>query len=299
MPSYGGAHGPDGNKKSGDQGQGSRDKGGGQTGGDKGQKGSGFGGAKFGGPKGKASGMSTAAADHLVGMGRISTPSIPAGGVARGNYSTQDDAYNDFAKAVGKYGTRGFFDKALDFLGGGFYDPQEPMAGNPRSYAGGDFHSTSNPGSIVGGMLGMAAGPFGTLLGKAFGPAYTAAGLPEVWHGGLDQPDMRNGVFGNTDNPMGGSMADIGGGHTYASGSTPGGPSGYGGQFAGGGTGNAGQMGLPSGPMSQPQPRAPQAPAAGPTGIAAAGPMQMPGQWLGVPGPSQYGLMTPGYQWRG
>jgi hypothetical protein len=44
MPSYGGAHGPDGSKKSGDQGQGSRDSDGGQTGGGNGGKVGGTGG---------------------------------------------------------------------------------------------------------------------------------------------------------------------------------------------------------------------------------------------------------------
>jgi hypothetical protein len=278
MPSYGGAHGPDGSKKSGDQGQGSRDRDGGNTGGDRGQKGSGFGGAHRSGPQPRASGMSSVAADHLVGMGKISTPSIPAGGVAPGNYPTQDDAYSDYSKAVGKHATRGWMDKLADFIGGGFYDPKEPMAGNPRSFAAGDYHSTSNPGSIMGGLLGTAAGPIGSLVGKIAGPAYTKAGLPEVWHGGYDQPDLRGGIFGNTDNPMGASMADIGGGHTYASGSDPNAPSmASGGQLNGGGTGNAGIKNTfrPQMPSPTANPNVAKANAlAGPTQ-----PMQAPEWW--------------------
>jgi hypothetical protein len=296
MPSYGGAHGPDGSKKSGDQGQGSRDSRGGNTGGAKGQGGSGFGGAF-----GKQTTASSAALDHLVAIGKARAPSIPAGGVAQGNYPAQDNAYMDYSKAVGKHATRGFFDKALDWGLGGFYDPKEPMAGNPRSFAGGDFHSTTNPGSVLGGLFGMFGGPAGTLVGKLAGPAYTAAGLPEIWHGGYSQPDLRAGPLGNTTNPMGATMADIGGGHTYASGSTPG----MGGvgrpSFAGGGTGNSGygNPGLGGGLMAQGQRPVPgvSAPAAMP-GMAA---NYMPGQQLSVGGvglPS-YGAQAPGYSFYG
>jgi hypothetical protein len=244
----------------------------------------------------RASGMSSAAADYAVATGRVSTPSIPAGGVAKGNYQSQVDAYNDYAKAVGKHATRGFFDKAMDFIGGGFYDPKEPMAGNPRSFAGGDFHSTTNPGSVVGGMLGMFGGGIGSLLGKVAGPAYTASGLPEVWHGGYGQPDLRGGVFGNTTNPMGGTMADIGGGHTYASGSAPGTPGGNGGQFAGGGTGNAGQQFASNVPGVQ-APRPVQA--AGVQQPVGMSPFTMQGGQMNVPGPSQYGVNLPSYGYFG
>jgi hypothetical protein len=245
------------------------------------------------GPRGAGS---STAADHLVAIGRARTPSIPAGGVAKGNYQTQDDAYADYAKAVGKHATRGFFDKALDWGLGGFYDPKEPMAGNPRSFAGGDFHSTTNPGSVVGGMLGMFGGGIGSLLGKVAGPAYTASGLPEVWHGGYGQPDLRGGVFGNTTNPMGGTMADIGGGHTYASGSTPGTPGGNGGQFAGGGTGNAGQQFASNVPGVQ-APRPVQA--AGVQQPVGMSPFTMQGGQMNVPGPSQYGVNLPSYGYFG
>ncbi len=84
-------------------------------------------------------------ADHLVATGAISTPSIPSNGVARGNYPSQDDAYNDYSKAVGDWSTRNFGNRLADFLAGPLYDENEPMAGNPRSFAGGRFHSSSNP----------------------------------------------------------------------------------------------------------------------------------------------------------
>lgn len=224
MPSYGGAHGPDGSKKTGDQGQGTRDKDGGNTGG-----GRSVGGSKSTG--GKRIGSATVA-DHAIATGRIGAPSIPSGGVAKGNYPSQVDAYNDYSKAVGDYETRGFFGKALDFLGGSFYDQQEPMAGNPRSFAGGSYHSTSNPGGILGGLAGMAVPGLGMLAGPALGSAYTAAGLPLAWHGGLEQPDLRGGMFGNTSTPMGGTQAAansaVGGGGWF---------SGLGGNMAGGHSG--------------------------------------------------------------
>lgn len=185
--------------------------------GDVGAKG-GLGGGRQGGSGnggGKRVGSATVA-DHAIATGRISAPSIPAGGVAKGNYNSQVDAYNDYAKAVGGYATRGFGQKALDFLGGSFYDIQEPMAGNPRSFADGSYHSTSNPGGILGGLAGMLAPGLGSLVGPALGSVYTAAGLPEVWHGGLSQPDLRGGMFGNTTSPMGGTQAaansSVGGG---------------------------------------------------------------------------------------
>jgi hypothetical protein len=251
------------------------------------------------GPRGAGS---STAADHLVAIGKARAPSIPAGGVARGNYATQDDAYTDYAKAVGKHATRGFFDKVADFLGGGFYDPKEPMAGNPRSFAGGDFHSTTNPGSVLGGVAGMFGGPFGSLLGKLAGPAYTASGLPEVWHGGYGQPDLRNGVFGNTTNPMGATMADIGSGHSYPSGGAPGAGGGWAGVNSpqpGGGTGNGGQMAGINRPAGV-QP----VQAAGIPGAAASPQMawnSMQPAMLGgpVPGLQNYSVNTPGYNFLG
>jgi hypothetical protein len=244
-----------------------------------------------------ASGMSSAAADHLVAMGRVSTPSIPGTGVAQGNYSTQDQAYADYAKSVGQYANRGFIDRAMDWLGGGFYDPKEPMAGNPRSFAGGDFHSTTNPGSVLGGLAGLFGGGVGSVLGKIAGPAYTAAGLPEIWHGGYGQPDMRTGPLGNTTNPMGGTMADIGGGHTYPSGGAPGGGwAGVNSPQPGGGTGNGGQFVQAPGVQPIQAAGLPQAPAAQQPGLARFG---MPGGQMNVPGPSQYGVNLPSYGYFG
>jgi hypothetical protein len=195
-------------------------------GGVSGSKGSGGskGGSGNGGARTAKSVGNATVADHAIATGRVSAPSIPSGGVARGNYNSQVDAYGDYAKAVGQYETRGFMDKALDFLGGAFYDSQEPMAGNPRSFSKGTFHSTSNPGGILGGLLGMAAPGLGMLTGPAVSSIYDAAGLPQMWHGGYDQPDLRNGPMGNTDAPMGGTLAqaeDMVGGGWFGGGKSP------------------------------------------------------------------------------
>jgi hypothetical protein len=197
---------------------------------------------------GKASGMSAAAADHLVAMGKIKTPSIPSGGVAQGNYKTQDDAYTDYSKAVGDWGTRNFGNRLADFLGGAFYDENEPMAGNPRSFAGGKFHSSSNPGGIAAGLLspygsGLISGPLASNL-------YQNAGLPSVWHGGLTQPDVRTGPFGNAPagTEMGATDSQVAAGMQGNNNSPAPGMAGSG----GGNTGNGGnQMAAFGGPAAQ------------------------------------------------
>lgn len=199
----------------------------------------------------KQSGMSDAAAMHNIYAGRISTPSIPAGGVATGNFPTQDDAGAAYSKAVGSHATRGTLGRIMDAILGGLYDENEPMAGNPRSFAGGNWHSSSNPGGVIGGLLGGMVPGLGLATGPIASRAYTGLGLPDVWHGGLDQPDMRNGLMGNTDNPMGGSYADLGGmggsifggsDHTYASNEGPESVN-----TASGGSSGLGSLGEPNG----------------------------------------------------
>lgn len=219
-----------------------------------GQSGNRGGGDRSGGSTAKRAGNATVA-DQMVATGRISAPSIPSGGVAKGNYNSQVDAYNDYAKAVGEYDTRGMFGRVMDFIGGPLFDQQEPMAGNPRSFAGGSFHSTTNPGGVLGALAPYGVG---NVLGPLASKAYAGLGLPQAWHGGYDQPDMRNGVFGNTQNAMGGTLADAadrvnGGG--FGPGGAP--------NMAGGGTGQGGQFAQASNSMFMPRsPSAPSAPSA-------------------------------------
>lgn len=172
---------------------------------------------------------SSVAADHLVAIGKARTKSIPSTGVATGKFATQDDAYDAFSKAVGRHAVRGTFGRIMDTILGGFYDEPEPMAGNPRSFAGGDWHSRTNVGGVLGGVAGMFAGPFAPVVGKLASLGYDASGLPQAWHGGFDQPDIRTGPLGNSDLPQGATMADIRGGFlgigerdfSYPSGTSP------------------------------------------------------------------------------
>jgi hypothetical protein len=254
--------------------------------------GGGKGGSGNGGARTSPKAVSNATvADHAIATGRVAAPSIPSGGVARGNYNSQVDAYNDYSKAVGQYETRGFLDKALDFLGGAFYDSQEPMAGNPRSFSKGTFHSTSNPGGILGGLLGMAAPGLGMLTGPAVSSIYDAAGLPQMWHGGYDQPDLRNGLMGNTDAPMGGTLADAAdkvGGGWFSGGKSP--------NMAGGG--NNGISGRLASILGRPtRPTAPPGATAKPAALASAPPAltNYASKYLSVnaPGLQDYGIWTP------
>lgn len=258
--------------------------------------GGGFGGRSGGGFGGKTPSKAgnPTVADHMIATGRISAPSIPSGGVARGNFPTQDDAYNDYAKSVGSYATRSTFGKIMDRLLGGLYDEKEPMAGNPRSFAGGDWHSSTNPAGVIGGIGSLLSGvPF---IGTAAGAGYSALGLPDIWHGGTEQPDMRTGVLGNTDLAMGGTFSDIGSGHTFPSGAPP--DAGNDGQIAGGGTGN-GVWSKIQALMNAGQPQTSAPANVAPKPASAASPYQsLASRYFGVgnqPGMDQYGFWTPSH----
>jgi hypothetical protein len=235
-------------------------------------------------------------ADHMIATGQISAPSVPAGGVAQGNYPTQDDAYADYAKAVGDYATRTWANKLADFLGGSFYDENEPMAGNPRSFAGGRFHTSSNPAGIAAGMVapwgsGLVAGPVAAKI-------YGAAGLPDIWHGGYDQPDIRTGFLGNAPagTDLGKTFSDLGG--MGGSGS-----SGGSGVTRAGGHGDRTSQGTPLLPPVTPTtPQATTTPTTSVTGsllppIAKPDPRLSAGGFMSIPGASPYGWMLPAYQY--
>lgn len=148
-------------------------------------------------------------ADHMIANGQIGAPSIGKGGVAQGNYATKDDAYNDYARAVGGFATRGTLGKVADFMAGPFFDQNEPMAGNPRSFSGGTFHTSSNPAGAIAAMAGLASGV--PMVGSIVGKGYQMAGGPMAWHGGYEQPDIRTGPLGNAPAgyDMGGSFGDL------------------------------------------------------------------------------------------
>lgn len=148
-------------------------------------------------------------ADHMIATGEIDVPSIGPKGMAKGNYASQDDAYNDFGKAVGEYDTRGLLGKVADFFGGSWFDQQEPISQNPRTFAQGAFHTSTNP---VGAVAGLAGGMVNPALGKITGPlgawGYNALGGKNIFHGGYSQPDT--GVYSD---PSGGwGQASLSGG---------------------------------------------------------------------------------------
>ena len=149
-------------------------------------------------------------ADHMIATGRISVPSIGPKGVAQGNYNSQDDAYNDYAKAIGDYETRSWGGKLLDGILGGWLDQQAPISQNPRTFANGTYHTFSNPGSIIGGLAGGMVNPaVGLLTGQIGGRVYNAFGGKNLAHGGYSQPDT--GVYSDPDGGWGAAASgDLG-----------------------------------------------------------------------------------------
>lgn len=190
-----------------------------------------------------------------------------------GNYSDAMDDFNNIGQ--------GFLDDPLGYLGrkfGGIFGVGEV---SPATQPVGTFKTRNtatwgvDPIAAALGLAGVAgATPLGT--GMLYDGALAALGSqgPMISFNG-PQPDWSK-------NP-----------HGVVGGTTPG--WGDNGQLAGGGTGNGGQWEqlAQNGPMApQPGQMTPATPA------AALGPMEMGAQNLNVPGPTPYGLMVPGYQWR-
>jgi hypothetical protein len=165
-----------------------------------------------------------------------------------------------FSSAAHSYNNRSGLWDALDFITGGLIDLNKPNPTVPESFKGGDWHTSTNPGGVIGGLLGGALVPGGGLvLGPAGSWAWDQTGIGDIWHG-----------------------QGIGTGAPAAP--APGGGTGQGGQWAG----------LQGGPMAprpgQVTPATPAGPMAPQTATA------VPGAWLGVPGPTPYGLMMPGWR---
>lgn len=216
-------------------------------------------------------------ADHMIATGGIRTPSIGPNGVSKGNYNSQDDAYNDYARAVGDYATRGTFGKIADFLGGSWFDQQEPISQNPRTFARGTYHTSSNPGGIVGGLAGGMINPaLGQLTGPLGGWGYNALGGKNIFHGGYGQPDT--GIYSD---PSGGYNQASGGG--LLGGSSPSGQQDNRGADLG--LFSAGNL-PPTAPLVQPQaiPGVQQTDAIKKRGYALG--------LTGVPGPTPYNYQT-------
>ena len=138
-------------------------------------------------------------ADSMIATGQINVPSIGPNGMAQGNYNSQQDAYTDFGRAVGAYATRGLAGKIGDAIAGPFYDEQEPISQNPRTFASGTFHSSTNPLGAAAAIAGMATGIPG--LGTAGSIIGDAVGIPHVSHGGYSQPDT--GIYSDNSSSFG------------------------------------------------------------------------------------------------
>jgi hypothetical protein len=70
----------------------------------------------------------------------------------------------------------------LDFIGGPFIDANPPDVTKPASYAGGDWHTSTNVGGALGTVGGAALGFPG--LGLAGSWIDDQLGIPDVYHGG-------------------------------------------------------------------------------------------------------------------
>jgi hypothetical protein len=97
----------------------------------------------------------------------------------------ENPALKDWAAAKRAYEGRGFWDRALDFLGGPFYDENEPDFNDPRTYHGGTYHSSTDILGSAASLLGMAGGPIGAAVGKGLSLIDTDA---DVYHTEMD-PD--------------------------------------------------------------------------------------------------------------
>jgi hypothetical protein len=71
----------------------------------------------------------------------------------------------DYYAGQKEYENRGFGHKLLDFLGGPFYNENEPAYGNPDTFHGGSYHTSTNPLGVAGSILGSLVPGGGTVLG--------------------------------------------------------------------------------------------------------------------------------------
>ncbi len=208
------------------------------------------------------------------------TPGIAPGSAAQ--RAAQVDSYfsgargyqnTDFAKAVKDFQDQGFANRALDwFTGIREMNPVDAWNGTSSASWGIDPLTglTSLAGAAAGAPIGTLYGGLKSLLGWR-GPEIAFSGSPTAYSG-AGGGSMTGGV--NTASGMGG----------------------------GGWGGRDNQNFLGQGPMEQGRPkfgqatpatpRRPAGPSLPPTGL-----MDAPGGYLSVPGPTPYGLMTPGYRW--
>lgn len=180
----------------------------------------------------------------------------------------------EFNRAMKEYLDRGLGVKALDFLGGSWFDAVKPAALKPETYAGGTYHTGTHVPGVVGGLVGSAFG--GPLGGQILGSLAGQIPGGTVLHGGdpaLAGYNTGTGVPGASIPGGGTGMANAGG---------VGSPSGINGVSGVQAAGTAPRPAVPSGPPPMQQ------------GV-------MPGQTLGSPiaGLGNYQVNTPSYGYFG
>lgn len=246
--------------------------------GDRGGGGGGIGGTKKAG--------NPTVADHLIATGGINVRSIGPNGMPKGNYPSQDDAYNDFARAIGDYATRGWVGRAFDWALGPLFNQQEPISQNPRTYADGTYHSSTNPAGAIASLAGMATGITAPVLPSLVGMGYNALGGQDIFHGGYSQPDT--GVYSDPSSGWSGTAQSGGWGGSPSNQSNNGNHANQGGLL------NINQppsVNPAKPPMSAPTPANPMGT---PNLLNIA---YQPGGYQPVGGPTPYGVQTYPYQY--
>lgn len=115
-------------------------------------------------------------ADHLIATGAISVPSIGPGGVKAPPGGTQDDAYNDYSKAVGQEGVKSLGARILDFFSPFGISNMPVDSQRPWTFDNGTYHPGWNPGSIAGMAAGALLPGLGVPVGAAAQKIYTGLG---------------------------------------------------------------------------------------------------------------------------
>jgi hypothetical protein len=214
MPSYGGSNGPDGSKKSGDQGQGSRDKDGGNTGGGKSgdSKGSGFGGSGKGKSKGTGSGSSSKTGNYSDARDDpVAKEQNARNADARNDGESWGDGIEGFANEIAHMvgGLLGLDEEEQDFttVANDMARPEYngPPAGTPDNMRG---HWSYDPMQTLADFAGLATGlPVGTIYGLGKNAWESATGIPlgteiDLGRSVLDREDSpTNGPAGNPSKP--------------------------------------------------------------------------------------------------
>lgn len=146
----------------------------------------------------KPSGTGTTDVDRLMdrlGIGTGPTPQAVPGQTPTINrtrsWSNPDWDLKDVAKARASYKNRSGIWGVLDTIAGPFIDVNEPDWNNPASFAGGDWHTSTNLGGAAAALAGLGLGAPG--LGFIGSQIDNLVGIPDLYHGSWEmERDIRN-----------------------------------------------------------------------------------------------------------